>query len=122
PVLPTTLSVPTTVGAGPGLEDEVVAEPEPDEAAALPLSPTNGGSSSQPSTSAIAPQPSSAAIAPVIPPATDYTLPTVIGAMAMGAAFPEPMRVSPMGVGAQPGLSQLAPSGRSDFLQASTGG
>src|SRR5437588_6338568 len=65
PVLPTTLSVPTTVGAGPGVEDEVVAEPEPDEAAALPLSPTNGGSSVQPSTSAIAPQPSAAAIAPV---------------------------------------------------------
>jgi len=120
PVLPTTLSVPTTVGAGPGIEDDMTAES--DEAAALPLSPTNGGSSSQPSTSAIAPQPSAAAIAPVIPPATDYTLPTVIGAIAMGAAFPEPMRVSSMGVGAQPGLSQPAPSGRSDFLQASTGG
>src|SRR5437763_16768476 len=58
PVLPTTLSVPTTVGAGPGIEDDMTAEP--DEAAALPLSPTNGGSPSPPSTSASQPPPSAA--------------------------------------------------------------
>src|SRR2546423_1847857 len=98
----------TTFGAAPVEEDETVAEPE--EAAALPLSPTNGGSG----------QPVS--IAPVIPPAEDYTLPTVIGSMSMAAAFSAARQGPAPGVGPQQGASQSAPAGRDDFLQASTGG
>src|SRR2546421_7382773 len=105
--------LPTAVGAAHAEEDEMVAEP--DEAAALPLSPTNRGSSVQPSASAIA---------PVIPPATDYTLPTVIGAMAMGSAFPSTKQESAadVGDGSQQGVSQPAPMRQTDFLQASVGG
>ena len=105
--------LPTAVGAAHAEEDEMVAEP--DEAAALPPSPTNRGSSVQPSASAIA---------PVIPPATDYTLPTVIGAMAMASAFPSTKQESAadVGDGSQQGVSQPAPMRQTDFLQASVGG
>src|SRR2546421_613354 len=114
--------LPTAIGAGPAEEDDMMAEP--DEAAALPVSPTNGGSSVQPSTSAIAPQPSSAAIAPVIPPATDYSLPTVIGAMAMGAAFPSTKQESAAdaGAGSEKGVAPPVPRRQTDSLQASVGG
>jgi hypothetical protein len=60
---------------------------------------------------------------PAITPATDYTLPTVIGGL-VSASTPATKQDSALDVGdgSQTGVSQPAPMRQTDFLQASVGG
>ncbi|MBC7928936.1 MAG: hypothetical protein H7Z38_00020 [Rubrivivax sp.] len=88
---------PTSIGAMPVEDDEAATV----VATAMTARPTNGGAS--------------IAVAPVIPPATNYTLPTVIGRPDSGLT-PFTKQGSAMSDGSQVGMGKPA------FLQASVGG
>jgi hypothetical protein len=87
---------PTSIGAHPVEDDDAGVA-----ATAITTRPTNGGAS--------------ISVAPVITPATDYTLPTVIGRPDSGIT-PITKQGSAMSNGSQPVAS------KPDFLQASVGG
>lgn len=98
------LVLPTSIGAQPvGGDDVVVAS------TAITTRPTNGSASTS--------------IAPVIQPASDYTLPTVIGRPDSGITpMTKQSSVVTVSDGSQPGVGPLEPTHQTDFLQASIGG
>jgi hypothetical protein len=102
---------PTSIGALPVEDDDATAEPS----TVFSAQPTNGGMT--------VPLPMPAPVSPVIPPATDYTLPTVIGGIGVGLqpATKQDSSLS-VGDGSQSGVSQPTPMRQTDFLQASVGG
>ncbi|HYH86380.1 MAG TPA: hypothetical protein VEX60_13085 [Pyrinomonadaceae bacterium] len=93
---------PTSIGAHPVEDDDAVVA----STAITTTRPTNGGAA--------------IVVAPAIQPATEYTVPTVIGRPDSGIT---PITKSGVaaGDGSQQGVSQSAP-GEQNFLQASVGG
>lgn len=99
--------LPTSIGAPPmGNEDDDVAV---ETAPALAGRPTNGGASTA----------TTVTVAPIIQPATDYTLPTVIGGITSTPAARSSFDYGSISV---EGVSRPAPARQTDFLQASVGG